>query len=358
MCNDIGNARCGRCPGQEGWLTATRQLCELVVLHDDNRQEKPAGNRPREKAQRSREAVDGLHSIVWFHCERSALAFAVIILCLAPEGEVSVGTHSLPEDESMAVSLTELQSTIRSLLRTEQFKDYAPNGLQVEGKPTIEKIVSGVTASRALIEAAIDAGADALLVHHGYFWRGEEQTIVGIKRKRIELLLNNQISLLAYHLPLDAHAELGNNVQLGRRLGLEQTGEMGRHSNHPIGLTGRLPRPMNCAELAAHIGDCLGRDPLIIEASLGAGGASQIESIAWCTGAAQSYIDLAVQAGVNAYLTGEISEPTVHIARESGVHFISAGHHATERYGVQALAAVLADKFDLAHQFIDIDNPV
>ena len=171
-------------------------------------------------------------------------------------------------------------------------------------------------------------------------------------------MLNNQISLLAYHLPLDAHAELGNNVQLGRRLGLEQTGEMGRHSNHPIGLVGRLPRPMSCAELAAHIGDCLGRDPLIIEASLSAGGASQIESIAWCTGAAQSYIDLAVQAGVDAYLTGEISEPTVHIARESGVHFISAGHHATERYGVQALAAVLADKFDLAHQFIDIDNPV
>ena len=258
----------------------------------------------------------------------------------------------------MAVSLTELQSTISSLLRTEQFKDYAPNGLQVEGKPTIGKIVSGVTASRAFIEAAIDAGADAILVHHGYFWRGEEQTIVGIKRKRIELLLNNQISLLAYHLPLDAHAELGNNVQLGRRLGLEQTGEMGRHSNHPIGLTGRLPRPMSCTELAAHIGDCLGRDPLIIEASLSAGGASQIESIAWCTGAAQSYIDLAVQAGVDAYLTGEISEPTVHIARESGVHFISAGHHATERYGVQALAQVLADKFDLAHQFIDIDNPV
>ena len=152
----------------------------------------------------------------------------------------------------MAVSLTELQSTISSLLRTEQFKDYAPNGLQVEGKPTIEKIVSGVTASRAFIEAAIDAGDDALLVHHGYFWRGEEQTIVGIKRKRIELLLNNQISLLAYHLPLDAHAELGNNVQLGRRLGLEQTGEMCRHSNHPIGLVGRLPRPMSCAESVSY----------------------------------------------------------------------------------------------------------
>lgn len=258
----------------------------------------------------------------------------------------------------MAVSLTELQSAINSLLRVEQFKDYAPNGLQVEGKPSVEKIVSGVTASKALIEAAIDADADAILVHHGYFWRGEEQSIVGIKRKRIELLLNNQISLLAYHLPLDAHAELGNNVQLGKRLGLVQTGEMGRHSNHPIGLIGRLPKPMACAELAVHISDCLGRDPLIIEATLSEGGVSHIETIAWCTGAAQSSIELAVSSGVDAYLTGEVSEPTVHIARESGVHFISAGHHATERYGVQALGELLADKFDLSHQFIDIDNPV
>ncbi len=258
----------------------------------------------------------------------------------------------------MAVSLTELQSEINSLLRVDQFKDYAPNGLQVEGKPSVKKIVSGVTASKALIEAAIEADADAVLVHHGYFWRGEEQSLVGIKRKRIELLLNNQISLLAYHLPLDAHAELGNNVQLGKRLGFVQTGEMGRHSNHPIGLIGRLPRPMTCADLAAHISECLGRNPLIIEASLREGGVAEIESIAWCTGAAQSSIELAVNAGVDAYLTGEVSEPTVHIARESGVHFISAGHHATERYGVQALGALLAEKFGLMHQFIDIDNPV
>ena len=147
-------------------------------------------------------------------------------------------------------------------------------------------------------------------------------------------------------------------MQLGKRLGFVQTGEMGRHSNHPIGLIGRLPRPMTCADLAAHISDCLGRDPLIIEASLREGGVAEIESIAWCTGAAQSSIELAVNAGVDAYLTGEVSEPTVHIARESGVHFISAGHHATERYGVQALGALLAEKFGLMHQFIDIDNPV
>ena len=157
---------------------------------------------------------------------------------------------------------------------------------------------------------------------------------------------------------VDAHAELGNNVQLGKRLGLVQTGEMGRHSNHPIGLIGRLPKPMACAELAVHISDCLGRDPLIIEATLSEGGVSHIETIAWCTGAAQSSIELAVSSGVDAYLTGEVSEPTVHIARESGVHFISAGHHATERYGVQALGELLAEKFDLSHQFIDIDNPV
>ncbi len=255
----------------------------------------------------------------------------------------------------MAVSLAELHTTINSLLRTEQFKDYAPNGLQVEGRSEVRKIVSGVTASRELIEAAIEVGADAILVHHGYFWRGEEQAIVGIKRKRIELLLNNEVSLLAYHLPLDAHPEFGNNVQLGARLGLIQTGDLGKQNNHPIGLVGRLSEPMSVAEFSSLIAGCLAREPQVIKSDEGA---AKIETVAWCTGAAQSYIELAVAAGVDAYLSGEISEPTVHIAREAGMHYFGAGHHATERYGIQALAKHLQEMFNLEHEFIDIDNPV
>lgn len=255
----------------------------------------------------------------------------------------------------MAVSLAELHSTIDSLLRTEQFKDYAPNGLQVEGRAEVRKIVTGVTASRGLIEAAIDAQADAILVHHGYFWRGEDQAIVGIKKRRIELLLQHEMSLLAYHLPLDAHGEFGNNVQLGRRLGLIETGDLGRQNNHPLGLVGRLEVAMSAADFAALIGARLGREPLCIEAD---DGAALIQTVAWCTGAAQGFIERAVDAGVDAYLSGEISEPTVHIARESGVHYFGAGHHATERYGVQALAEHLQSLFDIEHEFIDIDNPV
>ncbi len=254
----------------------------------------------------------------------------------------------------MAVSLTELHTTINTLLRVEQFKDYAPNGLQVEGKAHVKKIISGVTACQRLIDAAVDRGADAILVHHGYFWRGEDAAIVGIKKRRIEKLLENQISLLAYHLPLDAHAQFGNNVQLGLKLGLEQTGELGRQNNHPIGLVGRLPQALSSADFGEHIAKALQRQPQIIQADAG----KLIETVAWCTGAAQGFIDKAVAAGVDAYLSGEISEPTVHSARESNVHYIAAGHHATERYGVQALAEHLQTLFDIEHEFIDIDNPV
>lgn len=268
----------------------------------------------------------------------------------------------------MTVSLNELHTTINSLLRVEQFKDYAPNGLQVEGRGQVRKIVSGVTASQRLIDAAIEHEADAILVHHGYFWRGEDSAIVGIKKRRIETLLSKQVSLLAYHLPLDAHAQLGNNVQLGLRLGFEQTGELGRQNNHPIGLIGRLPRAMSCSELGEHMGKVLHRPPQIIEAEQAEQAeqaekgekaeAKLIETVAWCTGAAQGFIDKAIAAGVDAYISGEISEPTVHSARESGVHYFAAGHHATERYGVQALAEHLKTLFDIEHEFIDIDNPV
>ena len=253
----------------------------------------------------------------------------------------------------MPVSLKELEIELKQVLRPEQFNDYCPNGLQVEGRETISKLVTGVTACQALITAAVEAGADALLVHHGYFWRGEDQSISGIKKSRIQTLLEHDLSLLAYHLPLDVHREFGNNVQLAKVLGIEIDGELGKQNNHPIGLTGTIDQGTDFKSLNALITERLGRQPLAI-----AGKAKTIRSVAWCTGAAQNYIELAVAAGVDAYITGEVSEPTVHIARESGIHFFSAGHHATERYGVQAIGNYLASKFDLDHQFIDIDNPV
>ena len=253
----------------------------------------------------------------------------------------------------MPVSLKELELELKKLLRPEQFKDYCPNGLQVEGRKEISKLVTGVTACQELITAAAEAGADALLVHHGYFWRGEDQSISGIKKVRIEALLKHELSLLAYHLPLDVHQEFGNNVQLGKVLGIEINGELGKQNNHPIGLTGTIDQGTDFETLKALIAEKLDRQPLAIE-----GKSKTIKSIAWCTGAAQNYIELAVAAGADAYITGEVSEPTVHIARESGIHFFSAGHHATERYGVQAMGSYLASKFNLDHQFIDIDNPV
>lgn len=253
----------------------------------------------------------------------------------------------------MPVKLIELELELKHVLRPEQFKDYCPNGLQVEGRQEISKLVTGVTACQKLIDKAAASGADALLVHHGYFWRGEDQSISGIKKSRIETLLKHDMSLLAYHLPLDVHHEFGNNVQLAKVLGIEIDGELGKQNNHPIGLTGSISQGIDFESLDALLTDKLGRKPLSI-----AGRSQNIKSIAWCTGAAQNYIELAVAAGVDAYITGEVSEPTVHIARESGIHFFSAGHHATERYGVQAIGEYLADKFDLEHQFIDIDNPV
>tara|TARA_B110000858_G_scaffold83014_2_gene96204 strand:- start:5057 stop:5818 length:762 start_codon:yes stop_codon:yes gene_type:complete len=253
----------------------------------------------------------------------------------------------------MPVSLKELELELKQVLRPEQFKDYCPNGLQVEGRKQISKLVTGVTACQELIAAAVEAGADALLVHHGYFWRGEDQSITGIKKTRIDTLLKHDLSLLAYHLPLDVHREFGNNVQLAKVLGIEIDGELGKQNNHPIGLTGSIDQGTDFESLKAVLTDKLARQPLAIE-----GSSKTIKSIAWCTGAAQNYIELAVAAGVDAYITGEVSEPTVHIARESGIHFFSAGHHATERYGVQAIGGYLASKFGLDHQFIDIDNPV
>jgi len=246
--------------------------------------------------------------------------------------------------------LSELNDYIGRLLEISRFHDYCPNGVQVEGRAEIRRIATGVTASQRLLEAATAWGADAILVHHGYFWRNEDATVTGIKKRRIAHLLQHDVSLLAYHLPLDAHAELGNNAQLALRLGMLPQGRFGEQD---IAWHGELRQPQTLGQFAAHITDTLQRTPLIIGNS-----ERPLRRIAWCSGGAQSYFEQAVALGVDAFLTGEISEQNVHVAEETGIAFIAAGHHATERYGVQALGVHLAQQFNIEHRFFDMDNPV
>ncbi len=246
--------------------------------------------------------------------------------------------------------LNELGNYIGSLLDVSRFRDYCPNGMQVEGRAQVSRIASGVTASQRLLDAATAWGADAILVHHGYFWRNEDAAITGIKKRRIAHLLQHDISLLAYHLPLDAHAELGNNAQLGRRLGFV---EQGRFGEQDIACYGELAQAQTLAQLTTHIAHSLQRTPQVIGE-----GERTIRRIAWCTGAAQGYFEAAVALGVDAFLTGEISEQNVHVAQETGVAFIAAGHHATERYGVQALGGHLAVHCGVEHCYFEMDNPV
>ena len=243
-----------------------------------------------------------------------------------------------------------LNNYLNTLLQPASFNDYCPNGLQVEGKPEVNKIVTGVTASYALLEAALQANADAVLVHHGYFWRGEAQTITGIKKRRIQFLLQHELNLFAYHLPLDAHAELGNNVMLAKQWGL---GDIQFFGEKNMLAMVELNTPQTLKSVSLMIEHKLNRRPQVI-------GDLQkpIQRVALCTGAAQGYIEQALEAGADVYISGEISEQTVHVAIESGMSYISAGHHATERYGIQALGEHLAQKFALQHEFIDIDNPV
>lgn len=254
--------------------------------------------------------------------------------------------------ERRSVYRDDFAKYLEQALDINRFRDYCPNGLQVEGRPEIRSIVTGVTASLALIEAAIEINADAILVHHGYFWRGEDARVVGQRQKRLKLLLSNNINLFAYHLPLDMHPEFGNNAQLGRRLGLVARGRFGEDNLGWLGSVADVA-VKTVGDLARVIECQLGRTPLVIgnmEQALGA--------LGWCTGAAQNLLADAVAAGATAYLSGEISEPTVHLARETGVAYLACGHHATERYGVQALGQHVADRFGIAHRFIDINNPV
>jgi len=245
----------------------------------------------------------------------------------------------------------QITDALDALLQPARFKDYGPNGLQVQGKDGIRSIVSGVTASKALIEAAIDLKADGLLVHHGLFWRGQDGRVVGWMRERLKLLLAHDINLWAYHLPLDAHPSLGNNAQLGRVLGFEITGWFGEHNLACLGQLGKQAFG-NAQQLADHVAQVLGRRVTCIDPV-----GREVSRLAWCTGGAQGYFEAAIAAGVDVFLTGEISEPQMHYAHEMGVAFLACGHHATERYGVQAVAANLAQSFGLTHQFIDIDNP-
>jgi dinuclear metal center YbgI/SA1388 family protein len=249
------------------------------------------------------------------------------------------------------MQLNELEIYLNQLLDIAHFRDYCPNGLQVEGRSEVHQLISGVTASSEFLQAAIEAGADAVIVHHGYFWRGEDPCIVGMKRHRIAHLLAHDVGLLAYHLPLDAHPELGNNAQLGRRLGFTETGRFG---DQGIAMQGTLLSEIsNLRDLCVHVERVLSRKPLVI-----GNDDRLVRRVAWCTGAAQDYFDEAIRLRADAFITGEISERMVHAARESGVAFISAGHHATERYGIQALGEHISRKFGLVHQFIDIDSPV
>lgn len=250
-------------------------------------------------------------------------------------------------------TIQQLQEYLNTLLTPELFSDYAPNGLQVLGRQKISKIVTGVTASQSLIDAALAAKADVILVHHGYFWRDENPCVVGMKHARLSTLIKNDLNLLAYHLPLDAHDIYGNSVQLASLLHLIPENGFAFNQKQPLGRVGVLEDPMSGKAFSHWVAGKLIREPLHIP-----GAAAEIKTIAWCTGGAQDYILEAVRLGVDAYLTGEVSERTVYIARETGIHFFAAGHHATERYGVKALGEHLAEKFNIEHQFIDIDNPV
>lgn len=252
------------------------------------------------------------------------------------------------------MKINDLVATIDTILMPERFKDYCPNGLQIQGREEINKIVTGVTASMELLEAAKVHGADAILVHHGYFWRGEAPQIVGIKQRRIKFLLDNNINLLVYHLPLDMHAELGNNVQLARVLNMRLDGWAGENNMVAIG---SLAASTSLADFATSIEIALQRKPQVIcdmEGDL----TKVVKRVAWCTGAAQGYMETAIANHVDVFISGEISEQTVHLARESNTSYIAAGHHVTERYGAQALGQYLAQNFGLEHVFIDCNNPV
>jgi len=247
-----------------------------------------------------------------------------------------------------------LVAACHQALNVSRFKDYTLNGLQVEGTRKIQRVLSGVTACQALLDEAVAWQADVVLVHHGYFWKNEPVALTGMKRSRVKTLLANDMNLLAYHLPLDAHPTLGNNAQLAKRLGWQFERCLDGEPGEGLLWLGSDPQRRTVEELTEHMTRGLNRSPLVIESPTGA---QRIERIAWCTGGAQDMIIEAAEGGAQAFVSGEISERTTHIAREMGIHYFAAGHHATERYGVESLGEWLAERFAIEHRFVDIDNP-
>ena len=252
----------------------------------------------------------------------------------------------------MPIGRDELSMALDAELYVERFKDYCPNGLQVEGKAEIAVLVSGVTACQALLDRAVALQADAILVHHGYFWRGEDQRLVGMRARRIKTLLTADINLFAYHLPLDCHPTLGNNAGLGQAMGLTGFGSINPNDkSHPV-FQGSFVKAQTLTQIAEGLRGELQREVIMVGS-----GDTAVTSVVWCTGGGQNYIDEAADAGADLFVTGEISEQTVHVARERGIAFIAAGHHATERYGVRRLGSWIADHYGVQHHFIDIDSP-
>lgn len=252
------------------------------------------------------------------------------------------------------MNVFELEKILNNKLDSDRIKDYAPNGLQVEGRHEIKKIITGVTASQKLIDCAIEKQADLLLVHHGYFWKGEDQRIIHMKFRRIASLIKNDMNLMGYHLPLDMAPDIGNNAKIAELLGILDVEPLNPWESHPLILKGRLKQPMKGDVLSEIIEHRFNRKPLHIAPESD----KLISTIAWCSGGAQDYIDQAALSGVDAYLSGEISERTTHSARELDIHYYAAGHHATERYGIEALGEWLAKEYQLDVEFIDCDNPV
>lgn len=248
----------------------------------------------------------------------------------------------------------EFEQFLTELLQPAQIKDFCPNGLQVQGNHEVNNIVTGVTATEALIDEAIARKADTILVHHGYFWKSENQTITGMKYNRIKKLLDNNINLFAYHLPLDIHPELGNNAQLAKLLGIKTTGPLELGNPLSVAVQGELAFNIDGESFSQLISQKLDRQCLHIAPPSN----KPIKTVAWCTGGGQGYIDLAAEQGVDAFISGEASEQTTHTAREMGIHFFAAGHHATERYGAKALGEHIARELGLNAEFVDIDNPV
>ena len=250
----------------------------------------------------------------------------------------------------MAVTRETVLELLDQELRPELTRDYCPNGLQVEGSQTVNKLVSGVTACQALIDCAVEAQADAILVHHGFFWRGEDSRLIGMKAARVRALMQHDINLFAYHLPMDLHPTMGNNAGLGRVMGVEAFGMLDPSDHSMPVFVGDAASRTTATDIAASLELNLGRSVTLV-------GEGAVSSIGWCTGGGQGYIDAAADAGCDLFVSGEMSEQSVHVARERGIAFIAAGHHATERFGPQSIGQWLGAQLGIDHQFVDINSP-